>query len=152
MVSMEFPLRDSTYTSCMRGMTYPEAGVVLEALDLLDVVAVEVEVLEEPVAVGALNLVDGVARVVDPLEVGGWLEVEGPPDLVPRCRQFDQVLQVGQVLEVDELVVGHVHILQVLVFIDALYLLFCKAVTYHNGDQVIVRNVQIKVDMAAVVE
>lgn len=60
----------------------PEAAVGLEALDLLNVVLVKVEVLEVGIAVSVLYLVYRVAAVVDPLEVGGRLEVKRLPKLV----------------------------------------------------------------------
>ena len=72
-----------------------------------------------------LNLVDQVASVVNELKVGGWLEIECPPDLVPCGLQLDQMLELREVLQMNELVVGDVDILKVLVLIDALYQLAC---------------------------
>ena len=44
------------------------------------------------VLVSVVNPVDSIARVVDPLEVGGGLEVEHLPNLVVGCVKFNQVL------------------------------------------------------------
>ena len=71
------------------------------------------------------NLVNQVASVVNELKVGGGLEIECPPDLVPCGLQLDQMLQLRKILQMNEFVVGHVDILQVLVLIDALHQLAC---------------------------
>lgn len=68
-----------------------------------------------------LNLVDQVASVVNELKVGGGLKIECSPDLVPCGLQLDQMLELREVLQMNELVVGDVNILQVLVLIDALH-------------------------------
>lgn len=44
------------------------------------------------VLVSVVNPVNSVARVVNPLEVGGGLEVEHLPNLVVGGVKFDQVL------------------------------------------------------------
>ena len=60
-----------------------ETVVSLETLDLLNVIAIENKCLEVDVLVGSLDFVDQVARVVNVLEVGRGLKVEGLPDLIP---------------------------------------------------------------------
>ena len=60
-----------------------EAVVSLETLDLLNVIAIENKCLEVDVLVSSLYFVDQVARVVNVLEVGRGLKVEGLPDLIP---------------------------------------------------------------------
>ena len=98
---------------------------MLETFDLLDVIAIQYKSLQIWVSVCILDLVDQVASIVNELKVSRWLKIECLPDLVPRGLQLDQMLELGEIFQMNELVVGDVDILQVLVLIDALNQLAC---------------------------
>jgi hypothetical protein len=98
---------------------------VLETFDLLDVIAIQYKSLQIWVSVCILDLVDQVASIVNELKVSRWLKIECLPDLVPRGLQLDQMLELGEIFQMNELVVGDVDILEVLVLIDALNQLAC---------------------------
>ena len=98
---------------------------MLETFDLLDVIAIQYKSLQIWVSVCILDLVDQVASIVNELKVSRWLKIECLPDLVPRGLQLDQMLELGEIFQMNELVVGDVDILEVLVLIDALNQLAC---------------------------
>lgn len=108
-------------------MIYPEALVGLEALDLLDAVRVQVQVLQVHILSCVLDFIDRVAGVVDPFQVRRRVKVKRFPNLIPSGLELDHVLERGQVLEVDELVIGNVYVLQVPVLVNALS-------HYHRGN------------------
>jgi hypothetical protein len=94
---------------------------VLQTFNLLDIIAIQYQSLQIWVSVCVLNLVDQVASIVNELQVGRWLKIECPPDLVPCGLQLNQMLELGEILQMNELVVGDVDILEELVLIDALH-------------------------------
>jgi len=94
---------------------------VLQTFYLLDIIAIQYQSLQIWVSVCVLNLVDQVASIVNELQVGRGLKIECPSDLVPCGLQLNQMLELGEILQMNELVVGDVDILEVLVLIDALH-------------------------------
>lgn len=88
-----------------------------------------------------LNTHNLVARVVNPLQVGRWIEVERELDLIVRRIQLQQVLDGAQRFQRLKFVARHVNVLEVLVLLQAV-----------DGDQLALRDGQAEEGVGLVIE
>lgn len=97
-----------------------ETFVQLKSIDSLDVILVEIQVLEVFILEGILNGDNLVARIVNPLKIGWWGEIESVLDEVARGIQSDQVLDISQWLQRCEIIARDIYILQIDKLLDSI--------------------------------
>lgn len=91
-----------------------EALVCIQPAYNADLVVIEEQVLQVRILLSPWDADDIVARVVDPLQICRWSEVESLTQAVVRGVQLYQVLDGAQAREGGKLVVWNIDILEVL--------------------------------------